>query len=118
MQKEVITLDADPEQNRNICSLLDKLDFTPVPVASVAQFHRHASRHGCRAVIINLASISINNRILKDMKRAYPGIHIVTLSNRPFHPELEDAFRVSIYASLALPADPHDLGYLLGSVFE
>jgi CheY-like chemotaxis protein len=72
----------------------------------------------CRAIILNLDNVSVTNKILRDLKRKNPLINIIGLSERQFHPELEEALREYISVCLAKPVDPDELTYWLRTIYE
>lgn len=72
----------------------------------------------CRAVILNLDNIRVTNKTLRDLKRKTPLTSIIALSERQFHPELEEAFREYITVCLKQPPDSDELVYWLRSIFE
>jgi DNA-binding NarL/FixJ family response regulator len=76
----------------------------------------HAS--DCRAVILNLDNIRVSNKTFRDLKRKQPLTNIIALSERQFHPELEEAFREYISVCLKQPLDSDELVYWLRSIFE
>ena len=72
----------------------------------------------CRAIILNLDNIRATNKTLRDLKRKKPLASIIALSERQFHPELEEAFREYISVCLKQPLDSDELVYWLRSIFE
>ena len=72
----------------------------------------------CRAIILNLDNIRATNKTLRDLKRKKPLASIIALSERQFHPELEEAFREYISVCLKQPPDSDELVYWLRSIFE
>ena len=117
-EKEVIVLDADTAQNQNLCVLLSDNNYAAVPIDSLANMDRYVAETDCRAMIVNLDNMSVNNRILRDWKRKKPSINIIALSKRQFHPELEESLREYIAVCLAEPVDTDELDFWLKSVFE
>jgi hypothetical protein len=67
---------------------------------------------------LNLDNIRVTNRELRDLKRKKPLTNIIGLSERQFHPELEEAFREYISVCLKQPLDSDELVYWLRSIFE
>jgi len=67
-------------------------------------------------VILGLDDPRVNNRVLRDLKRKRPALHIIGISSRAFHPELKDAISNYIYACLRKPVDFDELIYLLKSI--
>jgi DNA-binding NtrC family response regulator len=117
-KKEVIVLDADTTQNQTLCALLKDNTYTAVPMNSLANMDRYMAEIDCRAVVVNLDSISATNKTLRDLKRKKPLINIIAVSKRQFHPELEEALREYISVCLARPVDSDELVYWLKTIFE
>ena len=117
-EKEVIVLDADTTQCRKLCAVLKDNTYTAVPMNSLANMDRYMAEFDCRAVVVNLDSISATNKTLRDLKRKKPLINIIAVSKRQFHPELEEALREYISVCLAKPVDSDELVYWLKTVFE
>ena len=117
-EKEVILLDADTTQSQNLVAFLKDNAYTATPMNSLANMDRYMAETDCRAVVLNLDSISVTNKMLRDLKRKKPSINIIAHSKRQFHPELEEALREYISVCLAEPVDTEELGYWLKSVFE
>ena len=118
MKKEVVVLDADTTQSQNLCAFLNDNTYTATPMNSLANMDRCIAETDCRAVLLNLDSISVTNKTLRDLKRKNPSINIIALSKRQFHPELEEAIREYISVCLAQPADTDELVYWLKTIFE
>jgi len=118
VKKEVVVLDTDTHQCQGLCNLLSGQHFTTVQISTLGdlEFYLHAS--DCRAVILNLDNIRVTNKTLRDLKRTKPLTSIIALSERQFHPELEEAFREHISVCLKQPLDSDELVYWLRSIFE
>jgi len=69
----------------------------------------------CQAVILDLDSLPVDNRLLRNLRRKDPSVRIIVLSSRRFHPELEEAMSTHIYACLSKPVDSEELIYWLKS---
>jgi DNA-binding NtrC family response regulator len=117
-EKEVIVLDIDTTQSQNLIAFLEDNAYTATPMDSLANMDRYMAETDCRAVVLNLDSISVTNKMLRDLKRKKPSINIIAHSKRQFHPELEEALREYISVCLAEPVDTEELGYWLKSIFE
>ncbi|UCG11591.1 MAG: PhnD/SsuA/transferrin family substrate-binding protein [Deltaproteobacteria bacterium] len=72
----------------------------------------------CRVVILDLDNLPVDNRFFRELKRKNPRLHIVGLSSRPFHPELEEAMSSHISSCLTKPLDMEELLYWLRSVCQ
>jgi len=117
-KKEVIVLDADEGQRRNLGALLKNHTYQTTFMDSFADVDQYIEKFDCRAVILNLDNVPVTNKILKDLKNNKPLINIIALSKRQFHPELEEALREYISVSLAEPVDTDELLYWLKSIFK
>ncbi len=118
MKKEVLVLDADEKQCRELCAMLEERHYRVNPMNSLLNLERYIQGGGCRAVILDLDTVPVNNRALRELKRKTPGVYIVGLSKRQFHPELKEAIGSHIYACLGKPVDPDELVYWLRSIYE
>lgn len=118
MKKEVLVLDADEKQCRELCAMLEERHYRVNPMNSLLNLERYIQGGGCRAVILDLDTVTVNNRALRELKRKTPGVYIVGLSKRQFHPELKEAIGSHIYACLGKPVDPDELVYWLRSIYE
>lgn len=114
MIKRIVVLDADPAQCQEIRTLLSSLDVAAMH--SLPELQKFLTESDCRVILIDLDTISIDNRTLVQMKRQHPEIEIIAKSERAFHPELEEALRSHIFACLAKPLDPDELIFWLNSI--
>ena len=70
------------------------------------------------AVIIDIDTVSIDNRCIRELTLKYPNVYFFCLSKDKFHPELQDAICYHIYACLNKPVDPQELLFWLKCVNE
>ena len=118
MKKEVAVLDRDQKQCENLCALLSDHRYKVSSLGSLVDLDRYLEESECRAVVLDLDTMAIDNRLLRNFKRKNPLVHIIAFSERQYHPELEEALRDYIFACLAKPFDPDELFYLLESIFK
>ena len=118
VKKEVAVLDTDQTQCESLCALLSTHQYKSASLSSLSDLERYLEKHKCRAVILDLDTMAIDNRILRDFKRKNPMVNIIAFSGRQYHPELEEALRDYISVCLAKPVDPDELFYWLRCVFE
>jgi DNA-binding NtrC family response regulator len=116
MTKRIVVLDADLAQCQEISILLSSLDVTAIH--SLPELQEYLTESDCRVILIDLDTISIDNRTLVQMKRQHPEVDIIAKSEHPFHPELEEALRNSIIACLSKPLDSDELNFWLKSIFQ
>lgn len=118
MEKEVLVLDPDVQQSRNLCEILTACDYTAKSMNSLVNMNQYIEARDCRALILNLDSLAVTNKIFRDLKREKPLLNIIALSKRQFHPELEEALREYISVCLTKPVDSDELVYWLKTIFE
>lgn len=117
MENEIVVLDADEKQCRALCAMLEDQDYRVTPMHSLRDLETYIQASDCRAVILDLDTVPVDNRALRKLKRIDQSLCIMVLSSRPFHPELEEAMSSHIYASLNKPVDEEELGYWIKSLF-
>jgi DNA-binding NtrC family response regulator len=119
MEKKVVVLvDTDKKQCQNLCALLTDHEYMPTPLTSLTNMDQYIEEIACRAIILNLDTVSVTNKIFRDLKRKNPLANIIAFSERQYHPELEEALRDYISVCLAKPVDPDELFYWLRCVFK
>lgn len=117
MKGPIIVIDADKGSRRELCNLLEAQDYQVIPSHSLAGLPGLIQGRSCRAVILDLDTVPVNNRHLRDLKKTYPDLYVVAVSGLSFHPELKEAMEAYIYACLCKPVDPDELVYWLKSIF-
>lgn len=118
MKHEVVVLDADKTQSKNICKMLETNNYKAASVHSLPDFDGYNENNLCRALILNLDNILVTNKSLKRLKGKKPLLNIIAVSERQFHPELEESLREYISVCLERPVDEEELMYWLKTVFE
>ena len=118
MKKEVLVLDSDEQQSRNLCDLLTAYDYTAISMNSLAKMGQYIEENDCRALILNLDKVATTNKVFRELKTKKPLLNIIALSKRQFHPELEEALREYISVCLTMPVDPDELAYWLKTIYE
>ena len=118
MKKEVVVLDTNQTQSQNICNILEAQSYKTASLNSLSDLNGYMEDNACPAVILNLDNITVTNKILRQLKAKNPQTSIIAVSERQFHPELEESLREYISVCLTEPIDPDDLIYWLKTVFE
>ncbi len=114
----VAVADADEHQCREFCARLQQLDYPATPLYSLLDLEAYLQSHPDGIVILDMDSLAADNRFFRELKRRAPGIHLLALSSRSYHPGLEEAMGSHIDACLAKPLDPEELRYWLRSISE
>ena len=118
MVKRILVLDKNQEQCRDLCELLGESHYPATPLHSIRNLQDHLEEKKYLAVIVDIDTVSINNRTIRDLTLKFPEVYFFCLSELPFHPELKDAICYHIYACLNKPVDPDELFYFLRSIYE
>ena len=104
------TSDAD---SREIINLIQGKGYRCVVTASLNGFETKRDTGDYLALIIDVDSVTVNNRMIRDLKLKYSNIELLCISGRKFHPDLQDAISNYFYACLSKPVDPDELFYWL-----
>ncbi|WP_045221429.1 hypothetical protein [Desulfonatronum thioautotrophicum] len=69
-------------------------------------------------VLLNLEAKGVDNALLRRVSKACDQVHIIGISKRPYHPELEQALRSHLLTVVAHPINDEELGLCLRGVLE
>ena len=116
MVKEILVLDANRKSCRQLCAVLRGRDFAAKPVYALKDFERSVQGGDFIAVILDLDSVPVYNRIVRQLTLEYPGVYFLATSKGRFHPELKDALCYHFYACINKPIDDEELFYWLESI--
>jgi DNA-binding NtrC family response regulator len=74
------------------------------------------SDNAARVVILDLDSVPVDNKLLKELKAMNPDLSILTVSGKKHHPELRESISSYILACLSKPIDAEELRFWLKSI--
>jgi len=114
----VAVIDADVQNCRKICALLQQGGVPVAPLYSLEDLHEHLKREQVGVLIVDLDTLSIDNNFFRGLKKQNPNLYILCLSSRTYHPGLQEAMGSHIYASLAKPLNTEELFYWLKTISE
>ncbi|NQT68304.1 MAG: response regulator [Desulfobacteraceae bacterium] len=118
MDRPIVVVDADKNQCEKLCALLRQENYRAVELHSLLSLKKILQETSCRVVIMDLDSLPVDNRFIKEFRRQNPGLPVMVLSSRSFHPELEQVMSKHICACLRKPPDPEELLYCIKSFCE
>jgi DNA-binding NtrC family response regulator len=118
MRKNIIVMDADPEEPQGLCLLLERNHYEAAHLLKLPDLIDHIRQNPCHALILDLDSLPVDNRFIRNLSRENPGLCIIGISSRTFHPELEEAMRAHISACLSKPVDEDELLFWLKSLSD
>lgn len=118
MKKEIVVLDADKKHCLELCAMLVDWNYHVTPLHSIQNLEILIQESTCQAVIVDLDTVSIDNRITRELTKKNPMVHFLSMSKKRFHPEIKEAIRNHFFACLTKPIDPDELSYWLRSICE
>jgi len=118
MKKGLVVVDADQNQCRRFCTLLEKDQYVTIPLHSIQHLETSIKQSKCLAVILDIDTVAVDNRMVRELTIKFPEVYFFCLSEQSFHPELKDAICYHIYACINKPVDPDELFYFLRSINE
>jgi len=118
MKKGIIVLDADKKSSRSLSDMLVSRDYPVTVTPELSCLKKLIESNQYVAVIFDIDSIRVDNRIIRDLALKFPGLCFLCTSKDRFHPELKDAICYHIYACLNKPIDPDELIFWVESIYE
>ncbi|MDF1592050.1 MAG: hypothetical protein P1P89_11090 [Desulfobacterales bacterium] len=118
LTKKTVVFDNDQSQCLALCNLLEGRDYQTVPVYLLSDLNSLLQKKSCLVVIIDLDTVSLDNRTIRDLTKKYPEVYFLCMSSERFHPELKEAICYHIYACINKPVDMDELIYWLRSIYE
>ena len=118
MDRPIAVVDANKEECQELRAVLEGEDYRTIGLDSLVSLETYMQEGACRVVILDLDTLPVNNRFIVDLRKQNPGLPIIVLSSRQFHPELQQAMSTDICACLSKPPDPDELIYCLKSFCE
>ena len=118
MKKRIVVLDNTEEHSAELRDILDSQKYPATVIQSLPELEDLIKTDSYIAVIIDIDSIPVDNRTIRNLALKYPGVRFLCTSKDKFHPELKDAICYHIYACLNKPVDPDELLFWIKSIFE
>jgi len=118
MKKCILVVNTDKKQGRELGELIEKEGYSVSALNSLQNLETCLEDNKFQAVIIDIDTVPIDNRTVRELTIKFPEVYFFCLSVQPFHPELKDAICYHIYACLNKPVDEDELFYFLRSIYE
>jgi len=113
MEKKMILISKNSEELNQIDKVLSKNNYRSYLIETIENLDKKLADISCNCVILDLDSISIDNRTIRELTIQYPHVYFLCMSKDRFHPELKDAICYHIFACLTKPLDYDELLYWL-----
>jgi DNA-binding NtrC family response regulator len=110
---DVFIFSAQRDEAQGIAAIIAEDGYPTGIYAALPDLMEALRKAGCRAVILDVDSMPLDNRIIRDLKMEFPRVALLCISRDRFHPELKDAISRHIFACLNKPVDPDELRYFL-----
>ena len=118
MKKGIVVVDSDQNQCRRLCTMLEKNQYSTISIHSLQHLEPKLKQSICLAVILDIDTIPVDNRTVRELALKFPNVYFFCLSEQPFHPELKDAICHHMYACLNKPVDPDELLYWIKCIYD
>ena len=118
MSIKIIVLADDDSERRNLCELLKDQSYPLESLKTLDDLSKRIAANNVCAVIIDIDSVPVNNRTLRDLSVQHPEIYVFCLSEKRLHPELQDALCHHIYACINKPIDPDEILFWIKSIMK
>ena len=113
MKKRVILVSRKSKELNQIDAVLSKNKYRSHRIENIENLDTTLADISCNCVILDLDSISIDNRTIREVAIQYPHIYFLCMSRDRFQPELKDATCYHIFDCLTKPLQYDDLHYWL-----
>lgn len=118
MKVPIIVLASDIEPLKELRTALAAGPYRIIECESCANLSGLISDSGSSVLILDLDSVSVDNRFLRQLKADSPGLSVLTISGQKLHPELRESISSYIHACLSTPIDADELKFWLRSIIH
>lgn len=117
-QNRILVATGERDEAERLCRFVSSMKLRASHASSLHRLRALLKRGGAAVVILDLDTLPVDGRVVKEIRDEKPTPRIMALSRRPFHPELKEAMTEHIYACLSKPVNPDEFIYLLKSAVE
>jgi len=114
----VAILGADAQDSKAICCIIEKGPYRTETCPGFRELETMLASAPCRTVILDIDSVPLDNRTIRELTRSYPSTYFLCTSRECFHPNLKDAISHHLFACLHKPVDPDELNYFLKCISD
>ena len=79
MGKKLVVVDSEKKRCRNFCAFLEKHDYTAIPIFAWPDLPALLGKKECQVVILDIDTVAVDNRSIRDLTLEYPGIYMLCL---------------------------------------
>jgi DNA-binding NtrC family response regulator len=114
----VLVAAGDRGPGREVCSLVQELGYAATRISSLKDLEQKLQKDSEVAVILDLDTVPVTNQFLRGLRKVHPQLHILGVSELPYHPGLEELIGSQLLACLVKPLDVEELCFWLKSIGE
>jgi len=116
MQHSIIVAGLDKAQRNVAVAAAADTAWDVFTCDSLVQLQESIHEGSVDVVILDMDTLPVDNRFFRELKKTCPALSILVLSDKTFHPELQESISSHIHACLLKPVDPEELGFWLRSI--
>ncbi len=109
-------LSKKPERFTETAALLENENLALESAESIATLAELCRKRPFTAVLLDLDTAAVDNRTVKNLSRQFPGLLLFAVSERRFHPDLQESMERFIFACLRYPVDPEELSIVMKGI--
>ena len=113
MESKLLIVNSNEIESEYLRELLTAEGYQIEVTIQLSDLQHRMATQSYFAVLLDVDSILIENKTIRDLVLANPGIPFLCTSRDRFHPELKDAICYHIFACINKPVDPDELLYWL-----
>ena len=117
-QTVVVVSGSGNAEQQELSNLIEAKGYRSETAVSIEDLLIRSNIRECLALLIDVDSVTVNNRTIRDLKLKFGGIDFLCISGTRFHPDLQEAISHHFYACLLKPVDPDELSYWLKCIGE
>lgn len=110
-RQDILIANTDLEETTLLADLIHSAGYRSRACGSLTDLNKALSDSPFLAVVLDIDSLDIDNRTIRRLTSAYPDVCFLSTSRGRFHPELQEAMRDHIFASITKPVDPDEVAY-------
>jgi DNA-binding NtrC family response regulator len=112
----IIIVGKKVQESQGLIKLIEEEKYRGIAVTSISALETSLVKKECMAVLIDIDTVPVENRGLRELTLKYPQSPFLCMSNDKYHPELKEAICYHIYACINKPVNSDELFFLLRSI--
>ncbi len=112
----IVIIGKEKRECQNIVELINEKKYSGIVLKSITALEKALSKEKCMAVLIDIDTVPVENRELRELTLKYPQCPFLCMSNDKYHPELKEAICYHIYACINKPVNSDEIFFLLRSI--